>query len=279
MTGNKNAAALAGARGVMAEDPDGKNGSTDRRMLQGNPVPLLRALIRVACNPKLARGDVAVFSQILAHVNRKSGTAWPGIDRLSELCCVSRHTMINTIKKLEATDEINIVRVEGRSNEYRPTLTSAAECTGAVDCTGAAECTDQCSPATQTSAVQQHEPVQPAAPELALELALEPAKELAEKNARAARPEYPLFESGLRYLIETGSKDRAAKSFLGLLRSKVGDAEACRLVAEAERQRILDPRAWLSAAMKRAKSSVAQSFANKSYDGTPEHELPNYLRD
>lgn len=62
----------------------------------------------------------------------------------------------------------------------------------------------------------------------------------------------PIFGDGLEFLRSKGVKDRGARSFLGKLRSDVGDLVTCELLAKAEAEEISDPLAWLrKAAMKR----------------------------
>lgn len=95
----------------------------------------------------------------------------------------------------------------------------------------------------------------------------------------------PIFGSGLRFLIRKGIAEKGARSYLGAMRKEVrDDLIVAELLIEAERQDVSDPLAWLRKAGRsrgspsQTKPSVADSFASKTYSGTPENELPSFLR-
>ena len=94
-----------------------------------------------------------------------------------------------------------------------------------------------------------------------------------------SRPGDQLFDFGLQYLISNNVKEKAARSFLGLLRKKVGEIEAVRLLVDADKQQVSDPVAWLTAASqsKKGKSAATASFADKTYVGTPEARIAKLL--
>ncbi len=83
-------------------------------------------------------------------------------------------------------------------------------------------------------------------------------------------------------LMRKGVPERPARSFLGKFRKTIGDdLRAAALLAKAETDDISDPLAWLTAAAKpgaRGSPPIAQDFASKTYTGTPDDELPAYLR-
>jgi hypothetical protein len=75
--------------------------------------------------------------------------------------------------------------------------------------------------------------------------------------------------------------ERNGRSFIGLMRKKVGDVTALELIVKAQTDDVTEPIAWLSRAMSaRAgpngkKPAVNASFAGKDYSvgATPDDEL------
>lgn len=101
-------------------------------------------------------------------------------------------------------------------------------------------------------------------------------------------PADPLWGTGLAFLMRKGIPEKPARSLLGRLKHSLGDGEAARIVGEAEAQDITDPAPWLLKAIGNAKAragpgkdrpSIAQQFGQKTYTGTPDDELPSFLRD
>lgn len=62
-------------------------------------------------------------------------------------------------------------------------------------------------------------------------------------------PEVIIFGYGVPYLVEHGSTDKAARSFLGGLRKGHGDAAVIDSLRRAMKERPLEPVSWLSAAL------------------------------
>lgn len=77
------------------------------------------------------------------------------------------------------------------------------------------------------------------------------------KGGEAADPAKRVFSEGVALLVGAGSSDGAARSFLGQLRKKVGDARAASLIEQAQGKS--EPKAWLTRA--------AAEPANDSLDG------------
>jgi len=64
----------------------------------------------------------------------------------------------------------------------------------------------------------------------------------------------PIFGTGLDFLMRKGIRERAARSFLGLLRKELNDDfAASELLTRAEHQDVSNPQAWLTAAAKARK--------------------------
>jgi hypothetical protein len=58
--------------------------------------------------------------RVYCHINRRSGTngAWPGIDSMAKKCCLSKPTVINAIRRLEAMEMLRVRRKEGERSRY-----------------------------------------------------------------------------------------------------------------------------------------------------------------
>jgi hypothetical protein len=101
----------------------------------------------------------------------------------------------------------------------------------------------------------------------------------------ASPPADPIWETGLAFLIRKGIAEKQARPLLGKVKKAAGDIEAARILADAESQDITDPAPWLMAAAANARShvtggrhSAAADFRGKSYESTPDDELPESLR-
>lgn len=105
-----------------------------------------------------------------------------------------------------------------------------------------------------------------------------------EKPPVQPEPPDPIFGTGLAMLKRKGVPEKPARSFLGKFRRDVGDdLRASALLARAEADDVSEPLAWLAAAAKACRRStqkplIAQTFADKTYTGTPDDELPDYLK-
>jgi helix-turn-helix protein len=88
------------------------------------------------------------------------GECFPGLEKLAEKVGVKKRQMIEILKELERSGEIQILRTSGRGNRYKVTPGSAAKHTSAENRTSAESCTgvmqpttpDQCTGMHQTSA-------------------------------------------------------------------------------------------------------------------------------
>jgi hypothetical protein len=100
----------------------------------------------------------------------------------------------------------------------------------------------------------------------------------------------PIFGIGLDFLRRKGVAEKAARSFLGLLRKELRDDMAvAELLREAERQDITDPQAWLSAAAKHRKApkpagrnalpSVTAPISGKTFEGTSDERIDELFSD
>ena len=59
------------------------------------------ALAAACCDPRLARGDLAVLAVILQHASSTTGAAWPGVNRIAQAAKLHRSNVILSIKRLE----------------------------------------------------------------------------------------------------------------------------------------------------------------------------------
>lgn len=58
----------------------------------------------------------------------------------------------------------------------------------------------------------------------------------------------PIFGHGLAFLLSKGMREKGARSLLGALRKQHGEVQAAALLAQAEREDVSEPAAWLCAA-------------------------------
>lgn len=101
-------------------------------------------------------------------------------------------------------------------------------------------------------------------------------------------PADPIWGTGLAFLMRKGIPEKPARALLGKVKHAVGDGEAARILIDAEAQDISDPAPWLLKSTANAKAragpgkdrpSIAQQFSQKTYTGTPDDDLPSFLRD
>lgn len=87
-------------------------------------------------------------------------------------------------------------------------------------------------------------------------------------TAGRSEPPDSIFGVGLSMLTRNGVEERPARSFLGMLRKKLGDIQTVELLARCESEGISDPLAWLS---KCANTRMSSEFANSAHMqlGTP----------
>lgn len=100
-------------------------------------------------------------------------------------------------------------------------------------------------------------------------------------GASAPKSADPIWHTGLSFLERKGIPKDQARKFLGKLKREAGDIQAAALLAEAESQDITDPIPWLSKgaiSAKKGKPSVAASFSTTKYEGTPDDQLPSFMR-
>jgi hypothetical protein len=65
------------------------------------------------------------------------------------------------------------------------------------------------------------------------------------------KPEDPIWDVGLQFLVAKGVKERGGRGFLGKMRQKLGDLVAAELLAKAQSLDVSDPVPWLRAAAER----------------------------
>jgi len=86
-------------------------------------------LKKVVSYPNLSGSDLAVAVTIATHLNRKSGNAWPSINRIANLTNRDNSTVWRSINRLIQLNLLEVKKGRGRkiSNQYWPAL-------GSVDC-------------------------------------------------------------------------------------------------------------------------------------------------
>jgi hypothetical protein len=82
-----------------------------------------RLLLVALFDPRLCRGDVAVFGAILSSCYDEQSVSWLGPDKLAKVAKVSRATVFRNLQALKETGWIAEVgkRPNGKTNIHRPT--------------------------------------------------------------------------------------------------------------------------------------------------------------
>ena len=101
----------------------------------------------------------------------------------------------------------------------------------------------------------------------------------------APPPADPLWETGLAFLRRKGIPEKTARALVGKVRQIAGEGQSAVIFGDAESLDITDPAPWLLRAAESAKSraaaskpSIAADFRGKTYDATPDDQLPDSLR-
>jgi hypothetical protein len=81
----------------------------------------LRLLDRGMHDGRLTAGSRLVFYEIIQHVNRVSGNAWPSEERIANRLQIDVKTVKRSIGPLQKFDYVEVKR-EGRHNTYRPKI-------------------------------------------------------------------------------------------------------------------------------------------------------------
>lgn len=71
-------------------------------------------------------GLTAAEFRVYAHLSRRAGKdgAYPGIDSMAQICCLSKPTVISAIRRLEEMGMLLVVRKDGERNRYQLTRPS-----------------------------------------------------------------------------------------------------------------------------------------------------------
>lgn len=88
---------------------------------------LLRHLLlaEALCDPRTSKGHCQVLAVISAHADRKTGEAWPGVNRIAKRAGIHRSTVLAAVADLEAWRYLRVHRERGRANVYRLATGSA----------------------------------------------------------------------------------------------------------------------------------------------------------
>ena len=70
-------------------------------------------LSRLASDPTLSAGDLAVGLILALHMNAKTRQAWPSIDTIAQLTGRNRHTVWRSIERLKRAGLITVSRAVG----------------------------------------------------------------------------------------------------------------------------------------------------------------------
>lgn len=250
-------------------------------MAEGQPpshgVRCFLALAAAAVDSHLSKGDVACLSVLLNRFNVEKGEAWPSVNRIATEAAIHRTSVMSSIKRLNECGYLAIDRGGlGKSNRYRPTFkTGSAGATGSVDTTSSADTT---------------KPVVPTRPELVAPTLPEHTYRTKPKNLPIKSTRFADFWQA--YPRKAGSKQKAEKSWDRQNLDHLAD----QLIANVTDRTSSDPRwsdpqyiphpltylnnqrwndEWAPGARR---PSATDKFTDKSYQGSTDEELPDWMR-
>ena len=246
-------------------------------------------LAAAAVDPCLTKGDVACLAVIVNRFNKDVGGAWPGVNSIAADASIHRTSVIASIKRLSDCGYLTIERGGlGKSNRYLPNFKKRfAHKTGGADTTSSADAT---SSVEATSSADATELVAPTRLELVAPTLPEPTYRTNPKNIPSKCTHFAEFWDA--YPRKVGSKAKAAKSWA----AQKLDGIAERILADVQ-ARVADDTQWRDAqfiphpttylngqrwndqwrtASKRP--SVNDRFSGSTYEGSPDHEIPESLR-
>lgn len=235
-----------GADGVASTGKLRRNHSADALLAQY----LLHR--NAAVDNRLSHAAIKVLAVIIDHMNRLTGEAFPGHDRMRAITGLHRTSSMRAVADLERFGYVQVVRTPNRANRY--IVPSWPTCkdwpTGSTDATGSADATGRKSAheTGKTGRISAHGPVAPMRPEPALKQpALKQPTGHASRDADASH----VWRHALSWLTESGIQEAAARSLIGKARKTLTDEQLMNLVREGQQHQVADPKAWLAAGMRR----------------------------
>ena len=210
----------------------------------------LAYLQRACLDPRLTKSAVAVAATLLNYADRKSGKAYPSIERLVAESGVARSTCIRSIALLETCDHLTAAKQVGTNTQY-----VLAGVTGETGVTPGTRVIQERTGVIQnlrrgrTGVTTGTDPVSPSEPELEVEakaIGLELDARVRESRFEEFWKAYPRHEGG-RALCEKAwvSKklDREADGILADIRARLGDAGQWKSI---EKRFIPHPKTYLN---------------------------------
>lgn len=232
-----------------------------------------KLLLQAARDHRLSRTHVAALGSVLDRMDKRTGIAWPAFETIAADACTARSSAAEAIARLCEFGYLVRAKSDGmRSNTYSmgdptsPESRTVRRSNSPKARTGnSPESRTVDSPELRTAAVRELglEPVRDSGPYLAsLNLLHEPEKD----GALSRDGEHPIWGTALRWLMESGKAEGAARAILGKALKQFGDDVALRECVDAgKRQHVVDPSTWLIAAGNaRAKTRAAGGLVPRS---------------
>ena len=211
----------------------------------------------------LSKADVAVLWSVLQRINRETLSTFPSLETIAADAGVSSRSAPRSINRLCERGYLTKEKRKGkggdRSNVYRAGSIPDSPVTdeSVSDKTVRDNPVRQSLPALAVDRVTSSSDI-PASKSYQLSVPAE------EQKKDAPRPADQIWSDGLSFLTRKGVPEKQARPFLGKLVAQLGAEQVCALLAEAEAQDVVEPKAWLT---KAAAARSGRTATRPSHDG------------
>lgn len=192
-----------------------------------------------------------------------AGFCHPAMSDIAARAAMTERGARGVVRRLEAAGWLEVERGGGRhgTSRYRVILRPAAGAETRNEKPGM-ECRDIEKPGTALHETRNGR-------------SAEPPRTPIEDEANASTPQAApvsdqpsLWREGLGYLVANGCAERQARGILGRWRRDYPELMILAIMAEAERQEVTEPVAWINAALKRRAQNVIPLKREGTSDGT-----------
>ncbi|WP_166207205.1 helix-turn-helix domain-containing protein [Cognatiluteimonas telluris] len=169
-------------------------------------------LVQALCDPELSKGDCQVLAMIGTHAG-KTGTSWPGVDRIAAKAGIHRSTVIRSVDNLEARGYVQVSRKRGLANRYQMALASSADATSTSSTHATSEAGAPVAPTHTTSSADATRPVAPTLRDPSRPRYPNSAFELSSSNSekRTQPPAAPSFDEWIKQEPEHETAEEGEK--------------------------------------------------------------------
>jgi len=191
------------------------------------------------------------------------GYCHPAMIDIANRAAMTERGARGVIRRLEASGWLEVKRGGGRhgTSRYR-VLLRPAEAEETRNEKPGLECRETEKPGTGLHNTRNHGSAEPP------RTPIEDEAEASQPQAALGADQPSLWETGLRFLIAKGVAEKRARPILGRWRRDYPEPMILAIMAEAERQEVTEPVAWINAALKRRAENVIPLKREGTSDGT-----------